>query len=87
MIRPDLPMSHTPSHPVSDARPGPLRPGTRKSNFLAATLFYPPLRLIVGSVTTSAAITVGGVALMVLPSLIVGLIALNTLPASSKRTH
>lgn len=23
-----------PSHPVSDARPGPLRPGNRKSNFL-----------------------------------------------------
>ena len=36
------------------------------------TLFYPPLKLIVGSVTTSVAITVGGLALMVLPSLIVG---------------
>jgi hypothetical protein len=42
--------------------------------FLAglATLFYPPLRAIVGSVTTSAAICAGGLALMVLPTLIVG---------------
>ena len=37
-----------------------------------ATMFYPPLKLIIGSVTTSVAITVGGIALMVLPSLIVG---------------
>ena len=40
--------------------------------FGLATLFYPPLKLIVGSVTTSVAIIVGGLALMVLPSLIVG---------------
>jgi hypothetical protein len=40
--------------------------------FGLATLFYPPLRAIIGSVTTSLAITAGGVALMVLPSLIVG---------------
>ena len=40
--------------------------------FGLASLFYPPLKLIVGSVTTSVAIIVGGLALMVLPSLIVG---------------
>ena len=40
--------------------------------FGLATLFYPPLKLLVGSVTTSAAIIVGGLALMVLPTLIVG---------------
>jgi hypothetical protein len=40
--------------------------------FGLASLFYPPLKLIVGSVTTSAAILVGGIALMVLPTLIVG---------------
>ncbi|HLP78019.1 MAG TPA: hypothetical protein VK327_14005 [Candidatus Paceibacterota bacterium] len=40
--------------------------------FGLAFLFYPPLKLIIGSVTTSAAITVGGLALMVLPTLIVG---------------
>jgi len=40
--------------------------------FGLATLFYPPLKLIIGSVTTSAAMVLGGVALMVLPSLIVG---------------
>ena len=40
--------------------------------FGLATLFYPPLKLIIGSVTTSVAITVGGIALMVLPTLIVG---------------
>lgn len=40
--------------------------------FGLASLFYPPLKLIVGSVTTSAAILVGGLALMVLPSLVVG---------------
>ncbi len=40
--------------------------------FGLVTLFYPPLRAIIGSVTTSIAITAGGVALMVLPSLIVG---------------
>ena len=40
--------------------------------FGLATLFYPPLQAIIGSVTTSVAILVGGIALMVLPSLIVG---------------
>jgi hypothetical protein len=40
--------------------------------FGLASVFYPPLQAIIGSVTTSIAITVGGVALMVLPSLIVG---------------
>ena len=40
--------------------------------FGLASLFYTPLRAIIGSVTTSAAITLGGLALMVLPTLIVG---------------
>ncbi len=40
--------------------------------FGLASIFYPPLRVIVGSVTTSAAILAGGLALMVLPTLIVG---------------
>jgi len=40
--------------------------------FGLASIFYPPLKLIMGSVTTSVAILVGGIALMVLPSLIVG---------------
>ena len=40
--------------------------------FGLASLFYPPLKLIIGSVTTSAAILVGGLALMLLPTLIVG---------------
>jgi len=40
--------------------------------FGLASIFYPPLKLIIGSVTTSVAIVAGGVALMVLPSLIVG---------------
>jgi hypothetical protein len=40
--------------------------------FGLATLFYPPLRLVIGSVTTSGAIVLGGMALMVLPSLVVG---------------
>ena len=40
--------------------------------FGLATLFYPPLKLIVGSVTTSLAILAGGIALMILPSLVVG---------------
>jgi hypothetical protein len=40
--------------------------------FGLATLFYPPLRLLIASITTSVAIVLGGVALMVLPSLIVG---------------
>jgi hypothetical protein len=40
--------------------------------FGLVSLFYPPLKAIVGSVTTSIALTGGGLALMVLPSLIVG---------------
>jgi hypothetical protein len=40
--------------------------------FGLASMFYPPLQAIIGSVTTSAAILVGGIALMVLPSLVVG---------------
>ncbi len=40
--------------------------------FGLATMFYPPLRAIIGSVTTSAAIVAGGLALIVLPTLIVG---------------
>jgi hypothetical protein len=40
--------------------------------FGLATLFYPPLQAIIGSVTTSVAILVGGIALMILPSLVVG---------------
>jgi len=40
--------------------------------FGLASMFYPPLKVIIGSVTTSAAIAAGGLALMVLPSLIVG---------------
>ena len=40
--------------------------------FGVASAFYPPLKLIVGSVTTSAACCAAGVALMSLPSLIVG---------------
>lgn len=37
-----------------------------------ASIFYPPLKLLIGSVTTSAAITVGGLVLVVLPTLVVG---------------
>ncbi|HMJ92259.1 MAG TPA: hypothetical protein VK530_20730 [Candidatus Acidoferrum sp.] len=40
--------------------------------FGIATLVYPPLRAIIGSVTTSLAIAAGGVALMILPTLVVG---------------
>jgi len=40
--------------------------------FGLASLVYPPLRLIVGSVTTSLAALAGGIALMVLPTLVVG---------------
>ena len=40
--------------------------------FGLATLFYPPLKLLIGSVTTSAAVCAGGISLMVLPTLIVG---------------
>lgn len=40
--------------------------------FGVASLFWPPLRAIIGSVTTSAAISAGGLALIILPSVIVG---------------
>jgi len=40
--------------------------------FGIASFAWPPLKAIVGSVTTSAAITLGGVALMILPTLVVG---------------
>jgi hypothetical protein len=40
--------------------------------FGLASLVYPPLKVMVASVTTSAALMFGGLALMVLPSLIVG---------------
>ena len=40
--------------------------------FGLASLVWPPLKAVIGSVTTSAALMLGGVALMVLPSLIVG---------------
>ena len=40
--------------------------------FGLATMFYPPLKVLIGSITTSAAITVGGLALIVLPTVIVG---------------
>ena len=37
-----------------------------------ASLVWPPLKAVIGSVTTSVAFMLGGVALMVLPSLVVG---------------
>jgi hypothetical protein len=40
--------------------------------FGLGTLFYPPLKALIGSVTTGAAMCAGGLALMVLPSLVVG---------------
>ena len=40
--------------------------------FGLASLVWPPLKAVIASVTTSAALMIGGVALMVLPSLIVG---------------
>jgi hypothetical protein len=40
--------------------------------FGLASLVWPPLKAVIGSVTTSAALMLGGLALMVLPSLIVG---------------
>jgi hypothetical protein len=40
--------------------------------FGVASLFWPPLQTVIGSVTTSAAITLGGLALIILPTLIVG---------------
>ena len=40
--------------------------------FGIASLVWPPLKVVVGSVTTSAAVMAGGLCLMVLPNLIVG---------------
>ena len=40
--------------------------------FGLASLVYPPLKVVIGSVTTSAALVLGGLALMVLPTLVVG---------------
>lgn len=40
--------------------------------FGVASLVYPPLRIAIGSVTTSVAVAAGGVMLIVLPSLVVG---------------
>ena len=40
--------------------------------FGLASLVWPPLKVIVSSVTISAVLTLGGVALMVLPSMMVG---------------
>ena len=46
--------------------------GVAMCAFGLASIFYPPLKLLIGSVTTSAAIAVGGLVLMVLPTLLVG---------------
>ena len=40
--------------------------------FGLASLVWPPLKVVIGSVTTSVALALGGVALMILPSLVVG---------------
>ena len=40
--------------------------------FGLASLVWPPLKVVIASVTTSAALMLGGVALMVLPTLVVG---------------
>ena len=40
--------------------------------FGLASMVWPPLKAVIGSVTTSAAFMLGGVALMVLPSMVVG---------------
>ena len=40
--------------------------------FGLASLVWPPLKLVIASVTTSAALMLGGVALMVLPTMVVG---------------
>jgi membrane-bound ClpP family serine protease len=40
--------------------------------FGLASLVYPPLKVIVASVTTSLALMLGGVALIVLPTMVVG---------------
>ena len=51
--------------------------------FGVGSLVWPPLLAVVGSVTTSAALVAGGLALMVLPSLVVGheLLLLGTVGA------
>jgi len=47
--------------------------GRRRAVHLGlASLVYPPLKLIVASVTTSVALMLGGVALIVLPTMLVG---------------
>jgi hypothetical protein len=64
---------------------GGAEPGTRLSSlkgivwvgvslfvFGLASLVWPPLKVVIGSVTTRAAFVLGGVVLMVLPSLVVG---------------
>jgi hypothetical protein len=40
--------------------------------FGVASFVWPPLKVVIGSVTTSAALMLGGIALMVLPTLVVG---------------
>jgi hypothetical protein len=40
--------------------------------FGLASLLWPPLKLIIGSVTTGVALVLGGIALIILPTLIVG---------------
>lgn len=40
--------------------------------FGAASAFWPPLKIIIGSVTTSAVISLAGLALIVLPTIIIG---------------
>ncbi|HZR16385.1 MAG TPA: hypothetical protein VFE51_03585 [Verrucomicrobiae bacterium] len=40
--------------------------------FGLSSLFWPPLKLVIGSVTTSAAIAAGGLILLILPTLIAG---------------
>jgi len=40
--------------------------------FGIASAFWPPLKVVIGSVTTSAAISAGGLALIVLPTMVVG---------------
>ena len=55
--------------------------------FGLASLVWPPLKVVIGSVTTSAALMLGGVALMVLPSLVVGneLLILGGVAAGGRR--
>ena len=55
--------------------------------FGLASLVWPPLKVVIGSVTTSAALMLGGVALMVLPSLVVGneLLILGVVGAGGRR--